>query len=100
MIANMHKWEIPEMERSMTPPFPSISWAGRVVNNSNIAARRETPQEKDTKKNFVLGRIYASKWWNLQTKVRHGQVRRDLVGGKHLIETQNFEYLMRNFDYC
>ena len=55
MIANMHKWEIPGIEQTMTPPFPSIRWADRVVNNSNIAARRETLQEKDTKKEHCLG---------------------------------------------
>ena len=72
MIANMHRWEIPGMEQSMTPIFPSIPCAEKVGDSSNIAARRETLQEKDTKKKFFLERIYTNKWWNLQTRVRHG----------------------------
>ena len=55
MIANMHKWEIPGMERSTTPPFPSVPWAEEVSNNRNISARRGTLQEKDTKKGTRLG---------------------------------------------
>ena len=43
------------MERSTTPPFPSVPWAEEVSNNRNISARRGTLQEKDTKKGTRLG---------------------------------------------
>jgi hypothetical protein len=43
------------MERSDIPPFPSIPWAEKVGNSSNIAARRATLQEKDTEREANLG---------------------------------------------
>ena len=55
MIANMHKWEIPGMERPETPLFPSVPWAEKASNSSNIPARRETLQEKDVKTGTQLG---------------------------------------------
>ena len=55
MIASMHKWEIPGMERSDIPPFPAVPWAETISNSSNIAARKATLQEKDTEREAKLG---------------------------------------------
>ena len=55
MIANMHKWEIPGMDRPDIPPLPAIPWADKIHNSSNIAARRATLQEKDTEREANLG---------------------------------------------
>ena len=45
----------PRNGKTHAPSFPSTPWAEKVGNNSNIAARRETLQEKDTGRETRLG---------------------------------------------